>query len=199
MGENKQTNLMHLLKEKANEVNENNKNLLMAIKQLEQAKISLIEQLIKNNEKIEFMYEQELDEDNLNEIIRVVEYKKDEKIKIWTNIIPPNIYVNETYKNYKKEKECIEKTISSVLRDIHDKYDACIIRYNIYINKYKYDVDNFIVKLYTDIIVRNNVVDDDDSNRVEIFLSGMKRAVEGIEITIYNKEYINKYINEIFS
>nr|WP_172693310.1 hypothetical protein [Clostridioides difficile]AYD68705.1 Endodeoxyribonuclease RusA [Clostridioides difficile] len=186
----------HSLKDIRDKINLNNGNIFKALETLENTKYHLVQQIMKNEQVAERL---ELDDvsNYSDKLIEVNEYVENKKIKIWTDMLPPNLFSVESSRYYSDYKELIQQLIIYKLSGFNEHFNKIIIKYKLYLDYLKYDVDNYFFKTYTDAIMKSNLIKDDNFEQVKILMTGESSENIGLEITIYNQDFSLEYVNEI--
>lgn len=184
------------LKDIRDKINLNNGNIFKALETLENTKYHLVQQIMKNEQVAERL---ELDDvsNYSDKLIEVNEYVENKKIKIWTDMLPPNLFSVESSRYYSDYKELIQQLIIYKLSGFNEHFNKIIIKYKLYLDYLKYDVDNYFFKTYTDAIMKSNLIKDDNFEQVKILMTGESSENIGLEITIYNQDFSLEYVNEI--
>lgn len=174
----------------------NNRNIFKALELLENTQYHLIQQIMKNEQIIDRMNLDNI-ENYSEKLIEVKEYVKNKKIKFWTSMLPPNLFSIESSRYYADYKELTQQLIIYKLSDIDEHFDKVIIKYKLYLDYLRYDVDNYFFKNYTDAIRKSDLIKDDDYSKVKILIEGGCDERLGLEIIIYNQSFSYEYANEI--
>ncbi|HDF2795442.1 TPA: hypothetical protein PC506_000590 [Clostridioides difficile] len=186
----------HSLKEIRDKINLNNGNIFKALESLENTKYHLIQQIMKN-EQVSKRLELYDVSNYSDKLIKVNEYVENKKIKIWTDMLPPNLFSVESSRYYSDYKELVQQLIIYKLSSFDEHFNKIVIKYKLYLDYLKYDIDNYFFKTYTDAIMKSNLIQDDNCEQVKILMTGESGENIGLEIAIYNQDFLSEYVNEI--
>lgn len=193
-----------LLKDKREKLNLENKKTIKSLKDLENIKLTLIENMRKNNL---YGYDEELiNSKELDSLIsktqfKLVEYIPTKKMIFSINLLPINIYELDSYSCFAESKREIMSLFKMRIEELSEHWYGALVVFDICNELRNIDVDNYIYKPYIDAIVLSGLIKDDNCQRLSIVQKGHYLDGEGekkvLKIEIYNSIYLEEFSEEI--
>lgn len=189
----KQSILTHYLRNDKKNLGKFYNDLMITLNELEKAQYGIIKQML-SVEKFSKVYN--IDIPPVADHVTILEHIKNQKIVLWTSLLPPNLFTLETGQAFAEYKNIMENSIISIVAPLKESFNSMLIVYEASIGKF-YDLDNYYFKGYTDALMKSGLVKDDNYKNVKFFLEGIDSDKLGVKIGIYNCQYLNNYINDI--
>ncbi|AQM58562.1 hypothetical protein [Clostridium baratii] len=193
-----------LLKEKREKLNLDNKRTIKSLKDLENIKLTLIENMRKNNL---YGYDEELIDSKELEILisktqfELIEYIPKKKMVFNINLLPINIYELDSYASFLESKREIMNLFKSQIEKLSEQWYGALVVFDICNELRNIDVDNYIYKPYIDAMVLSGLIKDDNCERLSVIQKGhYLNDCEGkkvLKIEIYHSIYLGEFSKEI--